>query len=73
MHAPVWLHLGRSFSMAEHVPAERLFAGVAYVMVARGEENAGALLAIYAAPLAAAFEEIAANADWRLLRRRAPA
>lgn len=72
-HAPVWLHKYHSFTATEHVPADRLFEGVAFVMVARGEGNADALVAIYRDHLDVHFEEIDANQHWRLLRGRVAA
>lgn len=67
---PIWLHVGRSFSIELHPPIERAMTDVEYIMSAKVSENAVFLREIYGSYIDENFREIDQDIHWTLFRRR---
>lgn len=66
---PIWTHIGRSISRQQHPPAEEFFAGVGFVLLARGDPNGERIADIYADTLVSDFRKGAADDNWQLFVR----
>ncbi len=70
-YSPIWLHAGRTFSQAEHPPAEKLFSDVGCLMVAKTiDGSAPVLMSIYDKYLQSTFVYAGENTEWKLWVRK---